>query len=185
MNNQYKNNTFLERGRNPAEYAVLGALERGPAHGYDLYQYLSESLGAVWTMGLSQVYALLSKLERDGLITHQRQVQENRPDRKNFTLTSNGRKTFKDWVRQPVPHVRDLRLEFLCKLHFARALGRNTETRLIKAQMSVLEEKNKSMLSKTKAMEAFMEIQSLRFRQFQIEAAMTWLKGLLEMDQKI
>ena len=111
------NNIFVaEQDRNPAEYAVLGAFERGPAHGYDLYQYLSENLGAIWTLGLSQVYALLSRLEQEGLITHQRQAQEKRPDRKNLDLTAMGVKIFKDWVRRPVPHVRDLRLEFLCKL---------------------------------------------------------------------
>ncbi len=149
------------------------------------YHYLSASLGAIWTLGLSQVYALLSRLEQEGLITHQRQAQGKRPDRKIYTLTSAGMKIFKDWVRRPVPHVRDLRLEFLCKLHFARTLGRGAETRLIKAQMALLEEKCQRMHSKTKSMEAFMEIQALRFRLSQTEAAMTWLKDLSAIDKKI
>ena len=59
MNIPIKNKIVAEGDRNPAEYAVLGALERGPAHGYDLYHYLSANLGAIWTLGLSQVYALL------------------------------------------------------------------------------------------------------------------------------
>ncbi len=185
MNNQYKNNTFQESDRNPAEYAVLGALEKGPAHGYDLYHYLSENLGAIRTLGLSQVYALLSRLEQEGLITHQRRAQENRPDRKIYTLSSAGMKVFQDWVHRPVPHVRDLRLEFLCKLHFARTLGRGSERRLIKAQMALLEEKCRRMYSKAKSMEAFMEIQALRFRLSQTEAALTWLKDLSAMDKKI
>ena len=184
MNIPVKNKTRAERDRNPAEYAVLGALEKGPAHGYDLYQYLSTSLGAIWTLGLSQVYALLARLEQEGLITHRRHAQEKRPDRKIYTLTPMGKKIFKYWGRQPVPHVRDLRLEFLCKLHFARALGRAAETRLIKAQMVLLEEKSQKMHSKTKSLEAFMEIQALRFRLSQTEAAMAWLKDLSAMDKK-
>ncbi len=184
MNIPVKNKTGAEWDRNPAEYAILGALERGPAHGYDLYQYLSVSLEAIWTLGLSQVYALLSRLEQEGLITHQRHAQEKRPDRKIYTLTSMGMKFFKDWVRRPVPHVRDLRLEFLCKLHFSRTLGRSAETRLIKAQMALLEEKCERMHSKAKSMEAFMEIQALRFRLSQTEAAVTWLDGLSGMKKK-
>ena len=185
MNIPIKNKTVAEENRNPAEYAVLGALKRGPAHGYDLYHYLSANLGAIWTLGLSQVYALLARLEQEGLITHQRHAQEKRPDRKIYTLTPMGVKMFKDWVRRPVPHVRDLRLEFLCKLYFARTLGRGAETRLIKAQMALLEEKCQRMHSKAKSMEAFMEIQALRFRLSQTEAAMAWLKDLSEMDKKI
>jgi PadR family transcriptional regulator, regulatory protein AphA len=136
-------------------------------------------------LGLSQVYALLSRLERDGLITHQRHTQEKRPDRKIFTLTSQGKKTFKDWVSRPVPHVRDLRLEFLCKLHFARELGRGREFRLITAQLAILEDTSQKVRSKREAIETFLEQQALQFRLSQTEAAMTWLKGLLEMDKKI
>jgi DNA-binding PadR family transcriptional regulator len=183
MNIHFKNKIVAEENRNPAEYAVLGALERGPAHGYDLYHYLFASLGAIWTLGLSQVYALLVRLEREGLITHQRHAQEKRPDRKIYTLTPMGGKMFKDWVRRPVSHVRDLRLEFLCKLYFARTLGRGAETRLIKAQMALLKEKCQRMHSKAKSMEAFMEIQALRFRLTQTEAAMTWLEGLSETEK--
>ena len=185
MNNQDKNNTFQERDRNPAEYAVLGALERGPAHGYDLYHYLSANLGAIWTLGLSQIYALLSRLEKEGLITHQRQAQGKRQDRKIFVLTDAGREIFKDWVRRPVVHVRDLRLEFLCKFHFARTRGRGAERRLIKAQMSVLEVRYQRMRSKAKSTKAFMETQILRFRLSQTAAAMTWLKDLSKIDKKI
>ena len=185
MNNQLKNNPLTEQTRNPAEFTVLGALEKGPAHGYDLYHYLSANLGAIRTLGLSQVYALLSRLEQEGLITYRRHAQGNRPDRKIYTLTSMGMKIFKDWVRRPVPHVRDLRLEFLCKLHFSRTLGRGAETRLIMAQMVLLEEKCQRMHSKAKSMETFMEIQALQFRLSQTEAAMTWLKGLSETNKKI
>ena len=184
MNIHSKNISAPKQDRNPAEFAVLGALGKGPAHGYDIYQYLSNNLGPIWTLGLSQVYALLSRLEQEELVTHQRHEQEKRPDRKIFTLTPKGIKIFKNWVRQPVPHVRDLRLEFLCKLHFARARGRGAETRLIKAQMAVLEEKCQGMHSKTKSVDGFMEIQALRFRLSQTEAAVAWLKGLSESDNK-
>ncbi|MBI5605815.1 MAG: PadR family transcriptional regulator [Deltaproteobacteria bacterium] len=184
MNIHSKNISPPEQDRNPAEYAVLGALGKGPTHGYDIYQNLSKNLVSIWTLGLSQVYALLSRLEQEELVIHQRHEQEKRPDRKIFTLTPKGIKIFKNWVRQPVPHMRDLRLEFLCKLHFARTQGRGAETRLIEAQISLLEEKSQRMHSKAKSMEAFMEIQALQFRLSQTEAAMAWLKALSETDKQ-
>ncbi len=177
--------SLVERTRNPAEYALIGALERGPAHGYDIYQYLSASLGAIWTLDLSQVYALLSQLEQEGLTTRQHQVQGKRPDQKIYTLTSIGMKVFKDWVRRPVPHLHYFWLDFLCKFHFACLRGRGAERRLIKAQMSMLEEKCQRMRSKIKSRKAFMETQALRFRLSQTVAAMTWLKRLSKMDKKL
>jgi PadR family transcriptional regulator AphA len=180
VNNQLKNKPNLKKDRNPAEYAVLGALSLGPAHGYDLYQYLADNLGSIWTLGLSQVYALLSRLEREGLIIHERHEQEKRPDRKIFTLTLEGRKIFKDWVRQPVLHVRDLRLEFLCKLHFARVLGRGADSRLINAQMAVLTETSRRIQAKIKSGKTSIEQQTLEFRQVQTQAAIAWLQNNLK-----
>jgi PadR family transcriptional regulator, regulatory protein AphA len=184
MNIQLKTKIPGESTRNPAEYAVLAALERSSVHGYDLYHYLSTSVGAIWTLKISQVYALLGRLENEGLVSHQRHVQGKRPDRKIFTLTAEGEKIFKDWVGQPVRHVRDLRLEFLSKLHFARNMGRGTATRLIKAQMAVLEEKYHGMRHKSKSMETFVETQALRYRLLQTKAALTWLQELMEAEKK-
>jgi PadR family transcriptional regulator, regulatory protein AphA len=185
MNNLLKNNKPADHLRNPAEFAVLGALERGPAHGYDLYQYLSTGVGTIWALGISQVYALLGRLEAAGLASHQRHAQEKRPDRKIFTLTDEGERIFKEWVGQPVQHVRDLRLEFLSKLHFAREIGRGAAARLIKAQMALLEGKYQGMRQKGKSMETFMETQTLRYRQLQTKAAIAWLQELLEAEKKI
>jgi PadR family transcriptional regulator, regulatory protein AphA len=185
VNIQLKTKIPAESPRNPAEYAVLGALERNPAHGYDLYHYLSTSVGAIWNLKISQVYALLGRLENEGLVSHQRLAQEKRPDRKIFTLTDEGEKVFKEWVGQPVRHVRGLRLEFLSKLHFARDMGRGTATRLIKAQMAVLEEKYQGMRQKAKSTETFMETQALRYRLLQTKAALAWLQELMEAEKKL
>lgn len=178
MNNPLKNKTYLQSDRNPAEYAVLGALTIGPAHGYDLYQYLLENLGSIWTLGLSQIYALLSRLDEEGLISQERQEQDKRPDRKIFTLNPHGLEIFKDWVRQPVAHVRDLRLEFLSKLHFARVRGRGAVSRLIQAQIAVLTETSRGLQAKIKSTQTFIEQQTLEFRRIQTQAAIAWLQKL-------
>jgi len=184
MNNSVKNNKAADHLRNPAEYAVLGALARGPAHGYDLYHDLATGVGTIWALGISQIYALLGRLEHEGLVSHQRHAQEKRPDRKIFTLTNEGEKIFKEWVGQPVRHVRDLRLEFLSKLHFARETGRGAAARLIRSQIALLEEKYQGMRQKGKSLKTFMETQALRYRQLQTKAAITWLQELLETEMK-
>src|ERR1051326_242832 len=49
----------------PAEYAILGLLERRPMHGYEMFQqFQSGTLGQIVHLEMSQMYAFLKKLER-------------------------------------------------------------------------------------------------------------------------
>lgn len=118
------------------ELALLGFLRRQPQHGYAIHQELADpaGLGPVWQIKLSQLYALLEKLEEAGYLTSSTTPQENRPPRKLFQLTPDGEDAFLSWVRRPVKHGRSLRLEFLVKLYFARLEGADVAAGLLSAQ---------------------------------------------------
>ncbi len=107
------------------EFILLGLVSKKPAHGYELQQELRslQSLSQVWHIGQPQLYALLDKLERQGLLTGELQPGEGRPDRKVLRLTPAGRQMFDAWLSTPVEHPRDMRQEFLAKLFFARRAG--------------------------------------------------------------
>jgi DNA-binding PadR family transcriptional regulator len=105
------------------EYALLGFLRQRPLHGYAIYQQLKIDLGQVWQLKLSQLYALLSKLEEAGYVTAEMEMQVSRPPRKLFQLTADGEAVWGAWVQSAVRHGRYLRLEFLVKLYFARREG--------------------------------------------------------------
>jgi PadR family transcriptional regulator AphA len=107
------------------EHALLGFLNQRPMHGYEIGQHLADSagLGAVWRLKQSQLYALLSKLEEKGFIFATIEPQEARPPRKVYQLTERGRMIFLNWVQSPVSHGRQMRLDFLAKLYFARGVG--------------------------------------------------------------
>jgi DNA-binding PadR family transcriptional regulator len=118
------------------EFALLGFLRQQPKHGYAIHQDLSDpaGLGPVWQIKLSQLYALLGKLEDAGYITATTEPQENKPPRKIFHLTNEGQSAFLSWVQSPVRHGRSLRLEFLVKLYFARREGADSAAHLLAAQ---------------------------------------------------
>ena len=120
MNNQHPSENDDKKERNPADFPLLGVLSLGPAHGYDLCAELRERLGEIWTLRASHIYALLTGLEKDGLVSHERIDQENRPAKKVFRITPEGRKLFSTWMTSPVSNVRDIRMEFFAKLYFAR-----------------------------------------------------------------
>ncbi len=121
----------------PAEYALLGLLTAGPRHGYDLLRHFKpeEPLGRVCRLHLSNAYALLKKLERLGLVTSHAEPQDTRPPRVVYTLTPSGREAFDSWVEQPVRKTREIRLEFLVKLYFARQRDAAAARTLIEEQL--------------------------------------------------
>lgn len=118
------------------EIALLGFLQREPKHGYALHQELTQpaGLGPVWQVKLSLLYAMLTKLEEAGYVTATTEPQDNKPPRKIFHLTDEGRHVFLAWIQNPVAHGRSLRLEFLVKLYFARQEGADVAAHLLAAQ---------------------------------------------------
>ncbi|MFH0786219.1 MAG: PadR family transcriptional regulator [Pseudomonadota bacterium] len=178
MNSHNKSNKPTERDRNPAEYLILGVLSTGEQHGYDLFRTLEEELGLIWTLGRSQTYALLSRMEQAGLVAYNRQAQEKRPDRKNFFLTPAGKKIFNKWVKSPVEHIRDLRLEFLAKIHFLKKGDRKWVEKLIEGQVAVCRIKCSGMEERKRSAPSGLERLTFDFRQVQAKAALDWLQGL-------
>jgi len=166
--------------RNPAEYPILGILLLGPMHGYDMCRQLGEGIGPIWRLGKSQIYALLAKLEREGLVTRERVGQENLPAKNIFSLTHQGHQLFKVWATNPVRHMRDMRLEFLTKLWFARRLGAESEKDLITAQLSECQERIDKLEISKQACKTEIEARCLEFRVVTIRAAISWLEGLSE-----
>ena len=165
-----------------ADYPVLGVLSLAPVHGYDVWRYLKSNLGNVWHMKRSQVYGLLSQMEREGLVSHERVDQINLPARKVFSLTAQGQETFDRWIREPVRNVRDFRLEFPTKFHFARARSPAVARELIENQVRVCQSKRLE-LDKARACSASeVERHVVAYRIGIVDATVKWLKDLLEAE---
>ena len=121
------------------EYILLGFLCENPIHGYDLYKKIShfEGIALVWHIKQSQLYALLDRLENDGLLTSTMIPGEAHLLRKEYQVTPLGRQSFLAWVTCPVGHGRDMRQEFLAKLYFAEKSGTEAALELIDEQKTV------------------------------------------------
>lgn len=182
MNNQIINKDNIYQ---MPEFALLGFLRHQPQHGYAIHQQLTDpaGLGPVWRLKLSQLYALLHKLEAAGLITSTLEPQENRPPRKLFHLTPAGERAFAEWVTQAVDNGRSLRLEFLVKLYFARQEGIETVAHLLAAQQARCQEWLDTEASLVADEEENGRVYGRlvhQFRQGQIQAMLTWLNQCTE-----
>ena len=75
------------------DFLLLGIIDRKPTHAYDLYKQLtsSEELKTLWTFRQSRLYAVLDKIEKNGLITTAIESDSSLPVRKqNLHTDSRG-----------------------------------------------------------------------------------------------
>jgi DNA-binding PadR family transcriptional regulator len=84
-------------------YALLGLLARGPLSGYDIAAQLKQGVGPFWHARHSQIYPELARLAADGLVSHVRVEQHDRPDKKVYSLTPAGQSALEAWLTSPLP----------------------------------------------------------------------------------
>lgn len=108
------------------EWACLGLLVAGPAHGYDVAARLKPGgdVGRVWSLSRALTYRALDQLVGRG---HAEQVGEEPGiaggNRTILAATRAGRTLLRRWLATPVVHLRDLRSELLLKLVLCDVCG--------------------------------------------------------------
>ena len=127
-----------------AEYTLLGLIAASGngagVHGYDLNRQLtSGALAEIIRLEPGMLYHYLNTLARHDLITTTSEQQTARPDRHLHAMTDAGREHFEAWLSEPVQATRELRLEFLLKLWFARKLDAGRADALVRDQLAVVE----------------------------------------------
>lgn len=162
----------------PAGWAILGVLAQGPAHGYDIHHFVTRNLGSVWQLGLSRTYSILTRLEKEGLVVHDRVEQPDRPAKKIHRLTESGSSAVAQWLTRPVDSIRDLRLEFLIKLFFAGLAGQQTVTGLLAAQKKACRERLAVFREMAGEAEAGIDRQAADYRVTVTAAVLDWLEDL-------
>lgn len=86
------------------EAAVLALLMiEGEHSGYDLQKLVAKSIAHVWSPARSGLYAVLPRLERDGLVSSRRVSQKTRPAKQLYTITRDGRAALHTWLMTVEP----------------------------------------------------------------------------------
>lgn len=81
-----------------SEYAVLGLLTFGEKSGYDLWCFAERSVGFIWAPAKSQIYKVLPRLERSGLVRSRLVGETRRFDKQLHRLTPAGRAALRRWL---------------------------------------------------------------------------------------
>jgi PadR family transcriptional regulator, regulatory protein AphA len=106
-------------------YAMLGLLTYGPMTGYNLKKIFDRSISHVWAASLSQIYRELSTLEKKGYVYSNIEKQEDRPDKRIYNITEEGRESFQNWLTDfPENTSSPKRDEFMLRIFFGSKLGK-------------------------------------------------------------
>ena len=104
-------------------YGILGLLTYSPMTGYRLKKVFDGSINHMWSASLSQIYRDLGSLENKGYISSTIEHQEDRPDKKVYTITEEGNSAFQEWLadfpEKLAPAKRD---DFMLRIFFGSQL---------------------------------------------------------------
>ncbi len=101
-------------------YAILGLLDLRDWSAYELTRQVRRSLGFVWPVSESQLYAEPKRLEREGLITIVEDPVGPRRTRQVLGITADGRRALRTWLATE-PAAPKLQIELLVRTLFATA----------------------------------------------------------------
>ncbi len=94
-------------------HALLALLSDGPKYGLQLRHEFEARTGEVWPLNVGQVYTTLQRLERDGLVASDGEVDG---PQKGYTITDDGRRDLMAWLQTPPEIVQPPRDELLIKV---------------------------------------------------------------------
>jgi DNA-binding PadR family transcriptional regulator len=135
---------------------VLALLAKEPSHGYELRSRIERALGPLAAgFNAGQMYVTLGRLEQSGLVTSTREATSDRPERRTYDLTPDGRERVTDWladVTWPRPDLTNFHLKLVVAgtgrladpLELVAAQRRELVRRLTDAQRAAMAEQDDS-----------------------------------------
>lgn len=113
-------------------HALLGLLSYVPSTGYEIKAIFDESIHFFWNATTPQIYRTLNQMEQKGWLTVNVVYQENKPNRKVYTVTEDGREELNRWLAES-PEPQEIRFPFLIKVF----LGRNIDPGVLKSNILI------------------------------------------------
>ncbi|MFC9427538.1 PadR family transcriptional regulator [Streptomyces sp. NPDC056987] len=111
-------------------HTLLGLLESGPRHGYDLKRAFDDQFGQDRPLHYGQVYSTMSRLLKNGLVAVDGVESGGGPERKRYAITDAGVTDVEAWLAQPESPQPYLQSTLYTKVVIALLTGRSAESLL-------------------------------------------------------
>jgi PadR family transcriptional regulator, regulatory protein AphA len=123
------------------KYILLGFLNYKAMTGYDLKRLIDLSTGHFWHAYHSQIYTTLRKMEADGLAVSEIEGEDDKLERRLYTLTASGQGELQAWLHQPLTELSTKKDELLVKLFFSAGRERSEVLDELRLQRSLHRQK--------------------------------------------
>jgi len=118
----------------PLAHAILASLDLQPMTGYDLKKFFDQSVGHFWTTTQSHIYKALNDLESQAWVHKHVIPQEDKPNRKQYSITEAGQVELRRWLTVPLPPS-PVREAWLIQLFFSQDSSDEEISALIEARL--------------------------------------------------
>jgi len=121
---------------NTLSYGLLSLLSYTSLSGYDLMLRIQP----FWPAKHSQIYPLLATLEKDGLVTFELVPQNDKPDKKVYSITEQGIDSLREWLAVPAsdPVMRD---ELMLKAYCVSFVDPSISRKLFEDRLRIYKER--------------------------------------------
>ena len=107
-------------------FAILGLLTFGESSGYDLVKLVNSTIGHFFSPAKSRIYSELRRLVAAGYATERKVQQEDRPNKRLYRITGEGRRALREWLESAEVEPPIYKIPFLLKLFFAANMSHET-----------------------------------------------------------
>jgi DNA-binding PadR family transcriptional regulator len=157
-----------------ASKTLLGLLATAPAHGYTLKQRYDRRFSPVKPLPAGQVYASLSRFERDGLATVTGTEDGGGPSRILYAITPDGVTAWESWMYTPEPPSTYATSTLLTKVTLALMSGRDADA-VLDAQR-VLHVERMRELTAAKGSAAAPDVLAMTYELAHLDADLRWIE---------
>lgn len=119
-------------------YALLGRLAHHDQTGYELSQLMGPPKNFNWEAGHSQIYPVLKSLTDAGYVVYTNVLQDGRPNKKVYSLTSKGQDALREWVAD-APTPAPTRNEFNLKVFSLWTIPPRKAIEVLEKQVALVE----------------------------------------------
>lgn len=153
---------------------LLGLLATEPAHGYTLKQQYDRRFSPVKPLAAGQVYASLSRFERDGLAIVTGTEDGSGPSRILYAITPDGVTALESWMYTPEPPSTYASSTLLTKVTLALMSGRDADAVLDSQRASHLERMRVLTASKGSAPKP--DLLAMTYELAHLDADLRWIE---------
>ncbi len=163
------------------KYVILGFLTNKDLTGYDIKQTMVQSTSNFMNASFGSIYPALEKLEKDGLISSTRAV-ENGKYKKVYSINDSGRQAFDKWLEEPISFMKSYE-DILTRIFFYGKLPGEKVLQLIEHLIDGINKKIEELLkleSEIKCIAGYFEISTLYFGIDYLRFMADWYGKLLQ-----